>query len=179
MNIESQRSTCFKCGTVFDAEIVINAPLDVAIASLRAVACPSCGAREIGLGGEYPDRPPLSEPVSRRANWWRYRGDTGTSSLTIYAAITGGGGSRFDYPHDPDDYRRCRALLDLLPEWRGQLSWVTDRFPWFAPFEVGWDEFDRLWDEESPSGQCPKLYEALQAARKKADQIEIEKGSRS
>ncbi len=163
--------TCQRCEHVFDAEMVMEAPITVVIASLESVSCPACGARDVGLGGEHKDKPDGSVSILQRASWWRGRGAVGTSSETIYCAMTGDRAGRYDYPYDPADYHRCRKLLDLIPEWRSQLHMVVERFPWWAPFAKAWDEFDRLFDEEFSSGRCPKLYAAMQRAREAADRI--------
>jgi predicted Zn-ribbon and HTH transcriptional regulator len=55
MRIEALRCTCLKCGHVFDAEVVMGAPVSVVCASIKAVRCPKCYSDEIGLGGAYGD----------------------------------------------------------------------------------------------------------------------------
>lgn len=173
MTIAQQRCTCGGCSHVFDAEVVVNAPIDVTIASMQAIRCPSCGSDNCGIGGAHKDAPSASAPVEERACWWKQRGDHGTSSLTVYCAFSGGYSphGRFDIPYDPDDYSRCRKLLDLIPEWRTNLSVVVARFPWYRPFIDRWDEFDRLWDEESSSGRCPKLYALMLEACQESEQL--------
>lgn len=172
MTITQERCTC-KCGHVFEAEIVTNAPIAVAPASMKAVHCPKCGSHSVGLGGAYDDAPPLTASEIDRAQWWRERGEIGTSSLTIWCAFTGGSTPHRDfcYPLDPDDFRRCKLLLDLLPEWRNDLQRVTARFRWFAPFVDRWDIFDALYAEEAPKKNCQKLYALMQIARKEADDM--------
>ena len=172
MRIEHQRLTC-KCGHVFEAETVADAPIEVWIASMRACHCPKCGGTKLGLGGRYNDAPPLTAPVWERAAWWQRRGDCGTSSLTMWCAFTCGDSphGRFDYPHDPDDFSRCKLLLDLIPEWRLALQQITTRFPWFKPFIDRWDKFDELWAAESPSGTCPLLYDEMKISGKEADAL--------
>jgi len=169
MTITKQRVAC-RCGHVFDADMV-SGPIAVAVASMQAVRCPECGGNEVGLGGAYGDAPPLTAPMEQRARWWRERGETGLSSLTIWAALAGSITKDPSYPYDPDDYRRCKLLLDLIPEWRTRLCEVTKRFPWFLPFESRWDEFDRLYTEEAPSGTAPKLYDLMQIAGSEAERI--------
>jgi hypothetical protein len=171
MTISKLRLTC-KCGNVFDGEIVTHCPVAVAIASMRVVTCPQCGSHEVSLGGgSYDDAPPLSTPIEVRAAWWYERGETGTSSLTIWCAFTDGISphGQFSYPHDLDDYRRCKQLLDLIPEWRAKLYTVTARFPWWRPFVSLWNAFDSLWAEESSEGTCLKLSFLLGCAAKEAD----------
>lgn len=169
MTITKQRVTC-KCGHVFDAEIVAG-PIIVALASMEAIRCPECGGGEFGLGGSYDDAPPLEASLEDRAAWWKMRGETGISSLTIWCALAGGRSDSYCYPCDPDDFRRCKLLLDLIPEWRPRLGEVTKRFPWFAPFERRWEEFEELYRVESPRQTCPALYNLMQTASAEADKI--------
>lgn len=182
MTITEQRVTC-KCGHVFEAELVTHAPLAVSIASMNAVRCPKCGAgaKDIGLGGGYGDAPPPSASIQDRADWWLRRGETGISSKTIWCAFTGGaehGPFGCSWPHDPDDYRRCKLLLDLIPEWRSNIGKVAARFPWFKPFSDRWDEFDALYVEESPGKRCPKLYGLMQIATGEARLIRYPKSEK-
>ena len=172
MNITTNRMTCLKCAHVFEAELVMNAPVKVSIASMKAVRCPACGAGsdKVTLGGGYTDSPALDAPIAKRAEWWRKRGDVGTSSLTIWSVFTGSL-SAVGYPNDPDDFRRCKLLLDLIPEWRQDMGKITDRFPWYAPFVDRWAEFEKLYAEESQGKKAPKLYALMQVARKEADAI--------
>ncbi len=79
-----------------------------------------------------------------------------------------------DYPYDPDDFSRCRKLLDLFQEWRKDIGQVSSVYPWMAPFISRWDEMDRLWDEESPAHECPKLYELMQVAGEEARKLRSE-----
>jgi hypothetical protein len=174
MTISKERYTC-KCGEVFEAEVVTNAPVDVTLASMRTVRCPKCGRgpKEIFMGGAFKDAPPVTEPIEVRAEWWLLRGEVGVSSRTIFSAMTGGTARVYDFPHDPDDFRRCKLLLDLIPEWRAELGKVTERFPWFKPFIERWDQFEALYAEELPTGRgmAPKLYDLMQVAREEADRI--------
>jgi hypothetical protein len=155
--------------------VVSNAPISVATASWEAVRCPSCGSgpEAIGFGGGYKDAPPLTASIMERASWWRNRGEIGTSSLTIWCAFIGklSPHGRFDYPHDPDDFHRCKQLLDLIPEWRETLGEVVHRFSWFYPFSSRWNEFEALWAEESSKKRCPRLYDLMQVAGREAEAI--------
>lgn len=173
MTVTQQRMTC-KCGHVFEAEVV-DAPIAVTLASMKAVRCPRCGAgsNEIGIGGGYDDAPPLTASVMDRAAWWRKRGEIGTSSLTIWCFFTEGRNPHrdFNWPLDPDDYRRCKLLLDLIPEWRENLGKIETRFAWFKPFADRWADFETLWAEEAPKKSCSKLYDAMKAACREAEII--------
>lgn len=165
MTITKQRVTCLTCGQASDVELVTDAPLSVAIASMEAARCPQCGSRKLGLGGEISDgKPDPHSSIEARAGWWRRCGEVGISSETIWAAFTGSKGRHEDIPYDPDDYSRCRKLFDLIPEWRANIGRLSEVYPWYAPFVERWDEMDRLWDLESPKRSCPKLYKLMKTA---------------
>lgn len=148
MNIDKIRVTCQSCKNVFDAEVVVNAPIAVAIASMQSVRCPLCGSAKCGLGGNYAGAPPVTAPIADRVAWWRDRGEHGVSSETIYSAFAGGRPRHVDVPHDPDDFSRCKLLLDLIPEWRSDLGKVVKVYPWFSPMIEKWAEIDAAYEME-------------------------------
>lgn len=109
---------------------------------------------------------------------WAHSWDTGASSMFLYRFMMGlaelagrrvlendGWHGDIPIPHDPSDFGRCYRLLKVAPEWRARMSEMT-RVPAWRPFVERWDELEALYEEESPSGRCPKLYEALQACRR-------------
>lgn len=185
MRVQQQRCTCNACEHVFDAEIVMDCPIEVDTAAMKAVRCPTCGAGpgKVAFGGEIPASYPATDDVEERAARWWACGERGTSSETIFNGIAsdalrqrlfcGLRPGREDRPYDPDDYRRCRKLFEAVPEWRGQLARVVARFPWWAPMADAWDEFDALWEEEHRrTDMCaPKLYAAIQRAGAEVDKL--------
>ena len=104
----------------------------------------------------------IAQPEITPVEWAMGR-DTGTSSMTIYSAITGipTHFRRYDIPYDPDDFGRCSRLLALFPSWREQLHKVVAICPAWDPFVEHWDELQALYDEEAPSKSCPKLYDRM------------------
>ena len=108
-----------------------------------------------------------SESVKSPYEWLMGR-DTGISSRTIYAAITGCPTEDYDIPHDPDDFGRCYRLLELFPNWKAELHKVAERFPKWKPFIAAWDELTALYEEEAPSGRAPKLFDRMQELRREA-----------
>lgn len=102
---------------------------------------------------------------------WITTGEVGISSKTMWAALTGaveggrkGGFGRysFDVPHDPDDFRRCLSFVNYCEVTPDSLQKVKEVFPWWGPQIDNWPRLVELWNEESPSGRCPKLYDLLQ-----------------
>ena len=157
MMVQVERFTCLACQHVFESEIVTHAPLKVALAALKAVRCPKCRSSKVGIGGALPGAQEAGGSITERAERWWKLGERGVSSQTIYHVFTGGYVSRKDVPYDPDDFRRCRLLLDLMPEWRRDLGKLSSALPWYAPFVENWDEMDRLYDAELPKRQMLEI----------------------
>jgi hypothetical protein len=88
-------------------------------------------------------------------------GDTGTSSITIWSVMMGRPmprGRAPSVPHDPDDFSRCHALLELFPAWRGRLAEVAAEHPDWAGLCGAWAELEELYLAERPTGNAPLLY---------------------
>lgn len=179
MTIQKLRLTCESCKHVFDGEIVVDCPIPVAVASMKSVRCPKCSGKKVGLGGDYTDKPPLTAPLEVRVGWWEDQGERGTSSNTIFAAFTGYSPRDVNWPLDPDDFRRCKLLLDLIPEWRADLSPVSRAYPWFAPMIDRWGDIEALFMEESPKGVCPRCYELMKRLEKECHILRYPPHSRS
>lgn len=106
-----------------------------------------------------------SSSVLSRAIEWLVTGETGTSSKTILAVMTGivEGKRSLDYcvPLDASDFGRCKKLLNAIPEWREQLPKVAEAFPqWRLLIEL-WDSLDHLYD----SGNWTPLNRILRVLR--------------
>ena len=52
---------------------------------------------------------------------WLLSRDTGISSETILAVMTGSEIERPGVPHDTADFGRCHRLLGHFPEWRSRM----------------------------------------------------------
>lgn len=108
-------------------------------------------------------------------NEWILSNDTGISSKTIWAVMMGAAvdpGQRcgfashprsltYDIPRDPADFGRCFRLLQLFPEWRSGIARMGEIFPKWKPMANHWDELEKLYNEERPSGTCPRLCERM------------------
>lgn len=104
---------------------------------------------------------------------WFIGGATGVSSETIFGVMMRVAVKAYGAPHDPDDFSRCRLLLQVKPDWRPRLGEVAARFPveWAALVEH-WDELEALWMEENPNGEAcsmPRLYERIKQLRATAE----------
>lgn len=107
---------------------------------------------------------------------WLMGRDTGISSATIYAAITGARSpySRLDVPYDPSDFGRCYRLLKLFPDWRTQLHKTITICKRWKPFVKAWDELTALYEEELFKGDtAPKLYKRMRELVAEAESLEV------
>lgn len=93
---------------------------------------------------------------------WAKSWDTGQSSMTIYNFMARGIVSRPEIPHDPSDFGRCYRLLKVAPEWRARMAEMGAVIATWTPYADAWDELERLFEEESPTGMAPILFARLQ-----------------
>lgn len=116
-----------------------------------------------------PLHPETTGDVQRRALNWITSGDTGISSTTIWAVMMGAEINprswHFGHPHDPDDFSRCHALLELIPEWRPRLREVADVFPSWSGLVDEWDTLTKLF----LSKQNHIIYDRMQALIEEAE----------
>lgn len=145
MRIQESPLHCMACKHEWIGELLVDVPLDVAVAAMTAVRCPNCGegARSVAFGrGEVPDPAPAQSSgmtdAERRAAWLKLH-DDGMSSLCIadkMSGITPDG----SYPHDAYDFGRCERLLTLYPEWRARLDEMASVNACWAALVARWDE---------------------------------------
>lgn len=96
-----------------------------------------------------------------RAGEWLFSNDTGISSKTILAVILGFPCDWKSPPSDPSDFGRCYRLLKKIPELRPEMHLMRSEGEVWGRLVDAWDELERLYEEEEPSGTAPKLYERM------------------
>jgi hypothetical protein len=140
---------CTRCGEGLQLVMPISLDLFCALTDAFVKLHSKCK-----LGGY------VEKPAATPLEWLNGR-DTGTSSMTIFRAITGmpvPRDSHYDIPHDAADFGRCYRLLKLFPAWRPQLPKVIDICPKWRPYVEAWDELTELYEQELTKGSAPKLY---------------------
>ncbi|MBM4722555.1 hypothetical protein GS439_06885 [Rhodococcus hoagii] len=117
----------------------------------------------------------------RDFNGWLMMGERGISSNAIVIHLTGiyvGSVHRFDYPHDPSDFRRCELLLRAVPEARRHLQKLASKGLIWEALVENWDELVALGESEVPGifdgtssggGRAPKLYARMRELRETAE----------
>lgn len=152
---------CAKCSHQW---VVAYMPMPAEMfGKFKNARCPMCAAPK-PLCGEHPKATNEGDPIA-----WLTNGDTGTSSKTIWAVMTGRtvGDKYFhpDVPYDPSDFGRCHRLLEVMPSWRARLPEVAAKYPKWAGLVDAWDELTADYLAELPSGKCQRLYKRLQELR--------------
>lgn len=105
-----------------------------------------------------------TEPEPANLDEWLRSRDTGISSRTICAVLSGRPviENRPGYPMDPSDFGRCYRLLKLFPQWLPRLGEVADRYPEWRPLVEAWDELTALYEKEMHKDRSPMLYARMQ-----------------
>lgn len=154
MHIDEKPLHCMKCKHEWIGEMIVNAPVEVVVAAMKSMRCPSCGAdaRSVAFGrGDVPDPIPVQSAeltdVERRAEWLKLR-DNGMSSECMAEKMCGlpCDGS---YPHDGDDFGRCERLLILYPAWRERMSEMASVNEVWAALVARWDEIAEAWRHDT------------------------------
>lgn len=117
---------------------------------------------------------PNLSTLSPAARTWLTEGEQGLSAATIFTRVTGvvhpilrGDRTPSDVPHDPADFRRCRLLLEAVPEIDLAFTPVMRAVsPQWQKLELAWIDLCHTMDEECPDwrrgeGQCPQTYAAM------------------
>lgn len=106
---------------------------------------------------------------------WITGADTGISSRTLWAAMTGVQGGRFDQPYDPADLGRCIRLIELMPEWESRLDEVPLVCPKWQWVVEHWEELKALYYEElsEGTGLAPRLYQRMLELRDESGGVTI------
>jgi hypothetical protein len=103
---------------------------------------------------------------------WLAHGERGVSSNTIFTYLTGVDACNGDmgHPHDPSDFRRCRLLLEQVPELQPLLPGMKTASRAWSSLVAKWDDICNSMDTEMPywrdarGGTAPQTYALIRAA---------------
>lgn len=86
---------------------------------------------------------------------WLASDDTGMSSKFM-AAVLGGIGGKYAYPHDSKDFGRCVRLLDAVPEFRERMEMLRTHGKQWGNLLDCWDKAENAYRDEDFQG-CGNL----------------------
>lgn len=107
--------------------------------------------RTKALASEKAERESGDSGISEAAKRWLENGERGLSSETMFTRFTGIelDGNR-DAPMDGDDFRRCRLLLDQVPEFQAKLHLMKDVSKEWHGLVDCWQDLCDVMDDEAP-----------------------------
>jgi hypothetical protein len=167
------RFECLRCGEHYTPAYPVPIDILVAIGNAFTKKHKSCEPHPDGLmclecheRGHVGAMCPKAHRAGMSPAAWVSGPDTGLSSKAIFYVMTGTGDghARAQHPRDPDDFGRCYRLLQLFPQWRARLGEMSLESLAWAGLVAEWDELERLYEEERPTGKAPKLYRAMRKA---------------
>lgn len=92
--------------------------------------------------------------LSEEAIRWLAIGERGASSNAIFFRLTKVRSQdikdEMAHPHDPDDLRRCRLLLEQVPELAPRIGEMASVSKEWAALIEKWDDICRAMDSEAP-----------------------------
>ena len=112
--------------------------------------------------------------IPRAAVQWVSAGDSGQSSMRIWAHMTGTERDSFrDWPHDPADLGRCLRLLANVPEWRVRIGEMAAYGPQWGALAARWDELHASMRDEvgiawDKGRRAPKTYALMDSIIREA-----------
>lgn len=81
-----------------------------------------------------------SQNVEQKAIWWIANGRIGLSSNTMWLCFMNQKIERISHPYDPDDFSRCYALLQVVPEWK-------ERILELGKLSIPWKNLSENWQK--------------------------------
>lgn len=155
---------------VFDTDVARMAGANFAAGSREALAELRARLEPGALQGAQAANPGLSPEAAA----WLASGERGVSSNTIFEHLTGisaTGDWGSGHPHDPADLRRCRLLLEQVPELRPLFQRMAEVSPTWAALVARWGELCATMDLECPDWRdtgwrAEKTYQLMREIRK-------------
>jgi len=87
-----------------------------------------------------------SQSVKEKSMWWIANGEHGMSSKTMWNCFMDNHAFPINHPHDPDDFSRCYKLLEVVPEWKNELSKLKTLSHQWSALVDNWDELTRMYE---------------------------------
>jgi hypothetical protein len=89
-------------------------------------------------------------PQIEREKWWLKHGERGASSMAIFAklSLVGLHEPTCNYPYDPDDFSRCYALFQVVPELREQLYKMKSEGKVWTKMVDNWSKLVEMYESK-------------------------------
>jgi hypothetical protein len=88
-----------------------------------------------------------SKDIEQKAMWWIANGRIGLSSTTMWLCFMGQKIENVSYPYDPDDFSRCYALLQVVPEWRERILELGKLSKQWKTLSENWNKLTEMFEQ--------------------------------
>ncbi len=133
---------CFNCGRSY--EMTFPQPIDMASAMMTQF-----------MKTHKNCEPTWTEPIveetlniEERKEWWLTEGERGMSSEAMFEKLSGMRLKGYkNHPCDPDDFKRCYKLLQVIPEWKNELHQLKSLSPVWEKLVDNWDKLTEYYED--------------------------------
>lgn len=162
---------CMKCSEVWPSSVTLPAPLDIVAKEWRGMRCGGCGSKKVTFCNEGPRNKLLGvrpDPCLGGLGKWLAHGEKGRSSETMALVAQGKPVTErhMNWPHDPDDLKRCIGLEAIYPQIRKSFPKIAELSPQWKVIINNWDKLVALFGSEvvdvHQPWQAPKTYRLMQ-----------------
>lgn len=158
--IRNQKLFCTHCG----GEFALAFPIATAVFAKKIKSFNSLHSDCLPVWKEPQADPDWS--IQERMNFWLSHGERGLSSMVIFEILSGHvikiKAEYYAHPNDPDDFRRCYALLKLIPEWKIELHKLKQISPTWSRLVDNWDKLTELMEDQLKTRKANGMYEFMQ-----------------
>jgi hypothetical protein len=144
-------------GAIFCPDVARMSGASIAVGSPEALAELRNRLEAGALHSASKEHPGLSESATR----WLASGERGVSSNTIFSHLSGTDalrGASPRYPNDPADLRRCRLLMEQVPELQPLFPMMAEVSPVWAALVDNWARICETMDLEAPDWRDPNTH---------------------
>lgn len=112
--------------------------------------------------------PDAGMTIMQRERFWLEHGEHGSSSKAMFkrlACYPNNVEAGVDHPYDPSDFRRCHALLEMIPEWRGELERMAELSPVWRKLVENWEKLTDMLIEMMETKKDNGMYALMRECR--------------
>lgn len=105
----------------------------------------------------------LSKSVKERVSWWWQNSERGSSSEAMWYHLAGAKSHpNKNHPHDPDDFKRCYNLLEVIPEWKKDLDKLRELSPQWSKLVDKWIILTELYEVQLETKEDKGMFDLMQ-----------------
>jgi len=145
---------CFHCGGEYDMNLPQPIEMVVAMGKVFTKQHKDCNPE---WKQPMPDQ---SLGWKEKVLFWQDHGERGASSNVMMKFLTHYTTVDIAHPCDPDDFKRCHYLLEMVPEFRERLDELKIISPVWSNLVDNWDALTILLKEQL-AGKNNNMYEIM------------------